>query len=151
MSSTKITQTNITATGVTPGYYTAANITINAEGQILAATHGNTITTPLSHFNYTIFGRLTKNIGRKRWYAPSTLTIIEIRGYLVKSTNALTKVAVRKNDTVSKEINFLANTTYTNSNSTNEIAMVQGDYLTVDLLQTGIGAEDLYMQFIYSN
>jgi hypothetical protein len=151
MSSTKITQTNITPTGVTPGYYTAANITVNAEGQVLTATHGNTITVPLSHFNYNIFGKLTKSVGRKRWYAPSTLTIIEIRGYLVKPANALTKIAVKKNGNISKEINFLANATYTNSSSTSEIAMIQGDYLTVDLLQTGIGAEDLYMQFIYSN
>jgi hypothetical protein len=151
MSSTKITETNITPTGVTPGYYTAANITVNAEGQILTATHGNTITVPLSHFNHTIFGKLTKTIGRKRWYAPSTLTIIEIRGYLVKPTNALTKVGVRKNGTLAKELNILANATYANSSSVSEIAMIQGDYLTVDLLQTGTGAEDLYMQFIYSN
>jgi PKD repeat protein len=151
MSSTKITETNITPTGVTPGYYTAANITVNAEGQVLAATHGNTITVPLSHFNYTIFGKLIKSVGRKRWYAPSTLTIIEIRGYLVKPANALTKFGVRKNGTLAKEVNFLANATYTNSSSTSEIAMVQGDYLTVDLLQTGTGAEDLYIQFIYSN
>lgn len=151
MSSTKITETNITPTGVTPGYYTAANITVNAEGQILSATHGNTITVPLSHFNYTIFGKLVKSVGRKRWYAPSALTIIEIRGYLVKPANALTKFGVRKNGTLAKEVSFLANATYTNSSSTSEIAMVQGDYLTVDLLQTGTGAEDLYIQFIYSN
>lgn len=151
MSSTKITETNITPTGVTPGYYTAANITVNAEGQVLSATHGSTITVPLSHFNYTIFGKLVKSVGRKRWYAPSALTIIEIRGYLVKPANAITKFGVKKNGTLAKEVSFLATNTYTNSSSTSEIAMVQGDYLTVDLLQTGAGAEDLYIQFIYSN
>jgi len=151
MSSTKITETNITPTGVLPGYYTAANITVNAEGQVLTATHGNTITVPLSHFNHTIFGKLTKNIGKKRWYAPSTLTIIEIRAYLVKPTNNLIKIGVRKNGLLTKELNILANATYANSSSISEIAMIQGDYLTVDIIQPGIGAEDLYTQFIYSN
>jgi len=151
MSSTKITDINITPTGVTAGYYTNANITVNAEGQILTATHGNTITVPLSHFNYTIMGKLSKSGGKKRWYSPSTLTIIEIRGYLVKASNSLTKVAIKKNGTLAKEIDFLAYATYTSSSSTNEISMIQGDYLTVDLVQIGAGSEDLYMQFIYSN
>jgi hypothetical protein len=151
MTSTKITETNITPTGVTPGYYTSANIEVNAEGQVLSATHGNTITVPLSHFNHSIIGKLSKTIGKRRWYAPSSLTIIEIRGYLVKPTNTVLKVGIRKNGIIVKQINFLAYTTFTNSSSSNEITMDQGDYLTVDLIQTGPEAEDLYTQFIYTN
>ena len=37
---TKITQSNITATGVTAGTYTTANITVNSKGQITSASSG---------------------------------------------------------------------------------------------------------------
>lgn len=149
--STKINFGNITQTGVTPGYYVAANITVNAEGQILTAENGTTVNTALSHFNYVIPGTLNKFNGKKRWYAPSNLEIITIRGYLTQAADLAVNLNIRKNGNIVKAFNILANDTYGQSSNNPEFVMSQGDYLTLDLVQAGTiqKGSDLYIQFIY--
>lgn len=148
---TKIKYNNITGTGVIPGYYVAANITVNAEGQVLDAENGVTVNTALSHFNYVINGTINTMQGRKRWYAPSSLEIIEIRGYLTQAADRAVNISINKNGTLIKSFSFLANNTYSQTSNNPEFSMNQGDYLTLDLVQVGSSQKgrDLYIQFIY--
>lgn len=148
---TKIKDTNITQTGVIPGYYVAANITVNAEGQVLSATSGTVVNTALSHFNYVINGTLYINQGKKRWYAPSNLNIIEIRAYLTQSANSNIVLNIRKNNNIAKVFTIPPNSLYYQTGSISEILMSQSEYLTVDIIQIGSAqkGQNLYMQFIY--
>jgi hypothetical protein len=43
MAVTKIDSSNISSSGVTPGSYTAANITVNAQGIVTSASSGNAV------------------------------------------------------------------------------------------------------------
>lgn len=97
-------------------------------------------------------GTLQVYTGTMRWYAPYSLSIPNITPRVVSSADQTIIITVKKNGASAATLTILANS-FIGAAYTSGLSLAYGDYLTVDLTQSGTTSQpgsDLYVQFSYS-
>ena len=97
-------------------------------------------------------GTLQAYTGTIRWYAPYNLSIPSILPRVVSTADQTIIITVKKNGSSAATLTILANTNI-GAAYTSGLSLAYGDYLTVDLTQSGTSSQpgsDLYVQFSYS-
>lgn len=97
-------------------------------------------------------GTLTVYTGTMRWYAPYNLNVNSILPRVASGADQSILISIKKNGTSVVSLTITANNT-SGTAYTGGIGMVIGDYLTVDVTQTGSSSQpgsDLYVQFSYT-
>lgn len=89
--------------------------------------------------------------GTRRWYATTnSFSISSISAILVSApTGSAAIIRINKNGTSTTTLTIAAGTTSTVNNSIN-IAMVSGDYITVDVTQIGSLTPGAYLSVIFT-
>jgi len=96
-------------------------------------------------------GNLVLFIGTARWYAPIACNITSITPRVRIAPNAVVSINLIKNGSAISNVNISSNATYGTADTTG-YALAAGDYLTVNVLSVGSGANpgvDLYLQLVY--
>jgi len=96
-------------------------------------------------------GNLVVFIGTARWYAPIACNITSITPRVRVAPDAVVSINLIKNGSAISNVNISSNATYGTADTTG-YALAAGDYLTVNVLSVGSGANpgvDLYLQLVY--
>lgn len=96
-------------------------------------------------------GVLSTLTGTAKWYAPSNITVSEIKARVgTAPTGSGISVRVNKSGDSNSTINI--NSSETLSTITPSLTLTDSDYITIDITQVGstVAGEDLYVQFTYT-
>ena len=138
-------------TAVTAGYYTSANITIDAQGRITGAANGSSGGGGSSTYTKTcnFVGPISVQNGTLRWYPDQSVTVTSV--YINASTAPTSgpfSIAVEKNGATIATASLSAGS-YTSSVTAVNVAYTSSDYVTIDVTASN-GAADAAVILLYT-
>ena len=138
-------------TAVTAGYYTSANITIDAQGRITGAANGSSGGGGSSTYTKTcnFVGPISVQNGTLRWYPDQSVTVTSV--YINVSTAQTSgpfSIAVKKNGATIATASLSAGS-YTSSVTAVNVAFTSSDYVTIDVTASN-GAADAAVILLYT-
>lgn len=87
--------------------------------------------------------------GSKRWYATSTFIVTNVNAFLVTApTGSSVIFRINKNGVSAATVTMTANSTSVSSSL--NIAMLSGDYITVDITQIGSVIPGAYLSMVFT-
>lgn len=138
-------------TAVTAGYYTSANITIDAQGRITGAANGSSGGGGSSTYTKTcnFVGPISVQNGTLRWYPDQSVTVTSV--YINASTAPTSgpfSIAIEKNGATIATASLSAGS-YTSSVTAVNVAFTSSDYVTIDVTASN-GAADAAVILLYT-
>ena len=141
----------LASTAVTAGYYTSANITIDAQGRITGAANGSSGGGGSSTYTKTcnFVGPISVQNGTLRWYPDQSVTVTSV--YINASTAPTSgpfSIAVEKNGATIATASLSAGS-YTSSVTAVNVAYTSNDYVTIEVTASN-GAADAAVILLYT-